>query len=97
MACARARKGRAGQGPGRLTHPLSHTADAIHIRIQQRNGRKTITTLQGLPAEYDRKKLLKAFKSALAVRPLLLRPSLTPLPCLLCRRGVCLQRQYCRG
>uniref|UniRef100_A0A0K3CI25 FGENESH: predicted gene_9.496 protein n=1 Tax=Rhodotorula toruloides TaxID=5286 RepID=A0A0K3CI25_RHOTO len=36
----------------------------IHIRIQQRNGRKTITTLQGVPTEYDLKKLLKAFKSA---------------------------------
>jgi translation initiation factor SUI1 len=23
----------------------------IHIRIQQRNGRKTLTTLQGLPSE----------------------------------------------
>ncbi|KAL8277063.1 hypothetical protein RQP46_010491 [Phenoliferia psychrophenolica] len=41
-------------------------ADVIHIRIQQRNGRKTITTLQGLPAEYDRKKLLKAFKKEFA-------------------------------
>ncbi|KAJ8522868.1 hypothetical protein ONZ45_g573 [Pleurotus djamor] len=34
----------------------------IHIRVQQRNGRKTLTTLQGLPKEYDPKKLLKAFK-----------------------------------
>lgn len=32
------------------------------IRIQQRNGRKTLTTVQGLPSEYDQKKLLKAFK-----------------------------------
>ncbi|GAA5851561.1 hypothetical protein JCM9279_006897 [Rhodotorula babjevae] len=38
----------------------------IHIRIQQRNGRKTITTLQGVPAEYDPKKLLKAFKKEFA-------------------------------
>ncbi|KAJ7940781.1 translation initiation factor SUI1 [Mycena leptocephala] len=37
-------------------------ADYIHIRIQQRNGRKTLTTLQGLPKQYDAKKLLKAFK-----------------------------------
>ncbi|GAA5890970.1 hypothetical protein JCM6882_008870 [Rhodosporidiobolus microsporus] len=41
-------------------------ADHIHIRIQQRNGRKTITTLQGVPAEYDLKKLLKAFKKEFA-------------------------------
>ncbi|KDQ07921.1 hypothetical protein BOTBODRAFT_48492 [Botryobasidium botryosum FD-172 SS1] len=38
----------------------------IHIRIQQRNGRKTLTTLQGLPKEYDLKKLLKAFKKEFA-------------------------------
>lgn len=28
---------------------VGSTADNIHIRIQQRNGRKTLTTLQGLP------------------------------------------------
>ncbi|KAF0396051.1 translation factor sui1 [Gigaspora rosea] len=38
----------------------------IHIRIQQRNGRKTLTTVQGLPSEYDQKKLLKAFKKEFA-------------------------------
>ncbi|KAH9817591.1 translation initiation factor SUI1 [Melampsora americana] len=40
--------------------------DYVHIRIQQRNGRKTLTTLQGLPSEYDPKKLLKAFKKDFA-------------------------------
>ncbi|PPQ70277.1 hypothetical protein CVT24_000840 [Panaeolus cyanescens] len=40
--------------------------DYIHIRIQQRNGRKTLTTLQGLPKQYDPKKLLKAFKKEFA-------------------------------
>ncbi|KAG8992492.1 Eukaryotic translation initiation factor eIF-1 [Tulasnella sp. JGI-2019a] len=38
----------------------------LHIRVQQRNGRKTLTTLQGLPKEYDPKKLLKAFKKEFA-------------------------------
>lgn len=38
----------------------------IHIRVQQRNGRKTLTTLQGLPKEYDQKKILKAFKKEFA-------------------------------
>lgn len=38
----------------------------IHIRIQQRNGRKTLTTVQGLPAELDSKKLLKYFKKEFA-------------------------------
>ena len=31
----------------------------VHIRIQQRNGRKTLTTVQGLSAEYDFKKIVK--------------------------------------
>ena len=34
----------------------------VHIRIQQRNGRKTLTTLQGLNKELDFKKIIKAFK-----------------------------------
>jgi translation initiation factor 1 len=36
------------------------------LRIQQRNGRKTLTTIQGLPQELDQKKLLKAFKKVFA-------------------------------
>ena len=46
--------------------PFADTGDSeaqptnyIHIRIQQRNGRKTLTTVQGVPNEYD----LKNFKS----------------------------------
>ncbi|KAI8061494.1 translation initiation factor SUI1 [Gilbertella persicaria] len=38
----------------------------LHLRIQQRNGRKTLTTLQGLPKEIDSKRLLKAVKKAFA-------------------------------
>jgi len=38
--------------------------DLIHIRVQQRNGRKCITTVQGLDAELDLKKILKALKKA---------------------------------
>ncbi|KAH9966587.1 eukaryotic translation initiation factor 1 [Russula dissimulans] len=47
-----------GEEPGSLNY--------IHIRIQQRNGRKTLTTLQGLPKQYDAKKILKAFKKEFA-------------------------------
>jgi translation initiation factor 1 len=36
------------------------------LRIQQRNGRKTLTTIQGLPEDIDQKKLLKAFKKVFA-------------------------------
>jgi len=38
----------------------------IHIRIQQRNGRKTLTTIQGISADYDLKKITKAFKKEFA-------------------------------
>ena len=34
--------------------------------LQQRNGRKTLTTVQGLPEKYDPKKLLKAMKKEFA-------------------------------
>lgn len=39
----------------------------VHIRIQQRNGRKTLTTVQGIDVNYDKKKLVKAFKKVRAV------------------------------
>ncbi|KAI3359949.1 hypothetical protein L3Q82_013844 [Scortum barcoo] len=42
------------------------TEDYIHIRIQQRNGRKTLTTVQGISDDYDKKKLVKAFKKKFA-------------------------------
>merc|ERR1711974_75824 len=34
----------------------------VHIRIQKRNGRKSITTIQGLADDLDTGKLLKAFR-----------------------------------
>lgn len=40
--------------------------DYIHIRIQQRNGRKTLTSLQGLPKKFDQKKILKVIKKKFA-------------------------------
>ena len=33
-------------------HPVG-TEDYIHIRIQQRNGRKTLATIQGITDDYD--------------------------------------------
>merc|ERR1711979_121400 len=38
----------------------------IHVRIQQRNGRKTLTTVQGLSDELDLKKIVKACKKEFA-------------------------------
>jgi len=37
-------------------------ASDIHIRVQQRNGRKSITTIQGLDADLDLKRICKAMK-----------------------------------
>ncbi|KAK9480047.1 translation initiation factor SUI1 [Lipomyces japonicus] len=45
---------------------VSQPTNYIHIRIQQRNGRKTLTTVQGLPTEYDQKRILRALKKDFA-------------------------------
>mmetsp|Transcript_13776 Transcript_13776/g.46488 ORF Transcript_13776/g.46488 Transcript_13776/m.46488 type:complete len:111 (-) Transcript_13776:4-336(-) len=34
----------------------------VHLRVQARNGRKSITTVQGLAEDLDVKKICKAFK-----------------------------------
>ena len=36
--------------------------EKVHIRVQQRNGRKCITTVQGLAEDLDIKRICKAFK-----------------------------------
>ena len=38
----------------------------IHIRVQQRNGKKSITTVQGIPEMFDLKRILKFFKKDFA-------------------------------
>ncbi|KAJ2771975.1 Eukaryotic translation initiation factor eIF-1, partial [Coemansia linderi] len=49
------------------TNEKSNIQDNIvHIRVQQRNGRKTITTIQGLAKELDLKKILKYMKKTYA-------------------------------
>jgi len=42
------------------------TRSLIHIRIQQRNGRKTLTTVQGLPKKFDQRKILRVIKKKFA-------------------------------
>lgn len=37
-------------------------ASKVHIRMQQRNGKKSLTTIQGLADDLDLKKILKALK-----------------------------------
>ncbi|KAL2273419.1 hypothetical protein FJTKL_04496, partial [Diaporthe vaccinii] len=48
------------------TGEQSKAPDYIHIRIQQRNGRKTLTTVQGIPAKFSRKKILAVVKKKFA-------------------------------
>ncbi|PIK52600.1 hypothetical protein BSL78_10504 [Apostichopus japonicus] len=38
----------------------------IHIRVQQRSGRKTLTTVQGISDDYDKQKIVKACKKEFA-------------------------------
>ncbi|MBA0843845.1 hypothetical protein Goarm_000999 [Gossypium armourianum] len=38
------------------------TKDYVHIRIQQRNGRKSLTTVEGLKQELSSDKILKSLK-----------------------------------
>ncbi|NXT64677.1 EIF1 factor, partial [Chaetops frenatus] len=45
------------------------TEDYIHIRIQQRNGRKTLTTVQGIADDYDKKKLKFACNGTVIEHP----------------------------
>jgi len=58
--------GRSGAGTPSIEANVGSKSDKIHIRLQQRNGRKTLTTVQGLPEKYDPKKLLKAMKKEFA-------------------------------
>ncbi|KAL5228806.1 hypothetical protein ABZP36_017071 [Zizania latifolia] len=64
---------RIGSGKGGLVDPFAEanaddssvgtgTKDYVHVRIQQRNGRKSLTTVQGLKKEYSYNKILKDLK-----------------------------------
>jgi len=52
------------QDTGETTQKTAQTN--IHIRIQQRNGRKTLTTIEGIPSKFDLKKILKVIKKQFA-------------------------------
>ena len=55
----------------------------VHIRIQQRNGRKTLTTVQGISQQYDLKKIARVCKkvcvSGVSLLPLKFNPFLLNL------------------
>jgi translation initiation factor 1 len=50
--------------------PLSN----IHIRLQQRNGKKMITIIEGLAEDLDLKKVLRALKNTFQTNGAILRP-----------------------
>merc|ERR1712018_743509 len=45
---------------------MSGVDSVIHIRIQQRNGRKTLTTVQGISPDYDLNRIVKTCKKDFA-------------------------------
>ncbi|CAI8018748.1 Eukaryotic translation initiation factor eIF1 [Geodia barretti] len=52
---------------GKLSSAVGGGGDElIHIRIQQRNGRKTLTTVQGIHEKFDKKKIVKYCKKEFA-------------------------------
>ena len=44
------------------SEPGASQGDKVHVRVQQRNGRKCITTIAGLADDLDIKRICKAFK-----------------------------------
>ena len=42
--------------------PGASQGEKVHVRVQQRNGRKCISTIQGLADDLDIKRILKEFK-----------------------------------
>ncbi|XP_041467405.1 eukaryotic translation initiation factor 1-like [Lytechinus variegatus] len=49
-----------------VNEPSNAADKKVHIRIQQRNGRKTLTTIQGIDDAYDLKRILKVCKKEFA-------------------------------
>lgn len=56
------KKAAATEGAGAGGAAPTSAKDYVHIRVQQRNGRKSLTTIQGLDKSFDYKKIIKAFK-----------------------------------
>ena len=52
-------------GSGRGETATAPPRSAVHIRVQQRNGKKSLTTVQGLADDLDLPKILKALKKTL--------------------------------
>jgi len=48
-------------------------AGYVHIRIQQRNGRKSLTTVQGLATDLDLKRILRFLKKTFSTNGTILR------------------------
>lgn len=51
-----------GAAAGASGSGAADSSSYVHIRRQARNGRKCLTTVQGLPDDLDMKKIIKAMK-----------------------------------
>lgn len=73
-------------------HPRGRAHDKTHSELSfillitktERNGRKTLTTVQGLPKKFDQKKILKVIKKKFGASPRPM-PAGRPLPLTACR------------
>ena len=45
-----------------LAQRIKQSNDELTLSDSERNGRKTLTTVQGLPKKFDQKKILKVIK-----------------------------------
>jgi len=57
-------------GEDETKRPVSN----IHIRLQQRNGKKTLTLVEGLSPELDLKALVRSFKKGFHTNGAILQP-----------------------
>jgi translation initiation factor 1 len=60
------------------------TKEYVHVRVQQRNGRKSLTTVQGLKKEFSYSKILKDLKKEFCCNGTVVEDPELGQVCLLC-------------
>jgi translation initiation factor 1 len=58
------------EGSTRRLYDATTDKENTDIKTIERNGRKTLTTVQGLPKKFDQKKILKVIKKKFGTVPL---------------------------
>lgn len=72
------------------------TKEYVHIRVQQRNGRKSLTTVQGLKKEYSYSKILKDLKKEFCCNGTVVQDSELGQVHALKHHGASMWVNYCR-